>query len=197
MMQEDLSRRDALFVSTYVQTGDPIAACNAAGLGPREANKTLARLRPAISAAEAVREPDTPAASERALELARRAYAAAEATNNASAMTSAAQLIARLEGDLVGNAAADIEPAESTPVADRDLARVLLSLVRDLSKEKPEFGAAFMLALRAMEGGTLVAVSRPGETLVSVANPDLAAAMGGTICTPLETSNGDSDAAER
>lgn len=190
-MIEDLSRRDALFVSTYVQTGDAVEACKAAGLGPREASKTLARLMPSIAAAEAAREPEEPAPSLTALERAKAAYALAERENNASAMVSASTLIGRLEGDLDGNTAVDA--AESAPVADRDLARTLMSLVRDLSKEKPELGAAFFLALQAMEGGTLVAVSRPGETLVSVANPDLAAAMGGTICTPLETSKGESN----
>lgn len=183
--------RDEQFIAAYLDTRDAVEACRRVNLGPRDATTMLARLKPAIAAAEAAREAEAPAPSLTALERAKAAYALAERENNASAMVSASTLIGRLEGDLDGNTA--IEPVESPPVADRDLARTLMSLVRDLSKEKPELGAAFFLALRAMEGGTLVAVSRPGETLVSVANPDLAAAMGGTICTPLETSKGESN----
>lgn len=194
MMQEDLSRRDALFVSTYVQTGDAVEACKAAGLGPREASKTLARLAPSIAAAKAAdasAEP-APAPSLTALERAKRAYDLAERESNGAVMVSSAQLIARLQGDLVGNEA--VEPVKSSePVPDRDMARALLSLVREVGQTHPEFARAFHLAVQVMEGGTLVAVSRPGETLVSVKNPDLAAAMGGVVCMPLETSKGDSN----
>ncbi len=184
----DLSDQDAAFVAAYLETGDAVAACQRVGLGPRDASKTITRLMPVIEAARSARAVLEPETGPTALERAQAAYALAEREGNAAAMVSASQLIARLEGVLDGSGAVEPDATPREPADPRTLLRAIFQILRN-SAVASNAGAidarAFELCAAALAGGRLVVIEPPGKYLVIVSDPEMAAAMGGTLATPL------------
>lgn len=162
-----LDARDAAFVEAYIRTGNATDACNAAGIQPRLAKRTLANpdiqseiaRRQALSATEnAVDESDI---RERLIRETDNAIAAARDTGNLTALATHIKQRAMLSG--LANIMSGDDPGEqeAAPVNSRDTARAVIQIFRE-----------------GLPEGWTIGFAGPGETLLCVPEA-LAATAGG------------------
>lgn len=133
-MTEALDTTDARFVEAFVRTGSAPEACEAAGISPRKAKQMMGNpdIQRAIAARTAPSDSEKPAGEvslDSLIADARAAYAVAKTECNASAMVSAATLLARLTNRLDG-AAKELQDEITEPPDNRDMSRAIIEVLQ-------------------------------------------------------------------
>lgn len=138
MTEPALDADDAAFVDAFLRTGNAPDACRAVGISPRKAsammrNPDITRAIAARQAASATENAPDAISLDSLIADAKRAYAVAEREGNASAMVSAATLLARLTNRMDG-AAPELKDDTAPPLDTRDASRAVIELLREAAQ---------------------------------------------------------------
>lgn len=171
----NLSPDHQRFVDEFLKDGNASAAAQRAGLSARrgaslKADPAIAReiaSRRAAEAPAAIPSDIEPRSVEAQIAEADRAYGIAEAERSSAGMVAASTLKSKLLGYIAGGTAAAADEADAAPVAPRDMARAMLSALREFQEI---LGVNFILV---PPGHRAIAIP-DGETVLRVKDPAIA-----------------------